>query len=89
MDAFEKWWEIAHILNEDGYPEYTHFNACELAFRAGMQAATAKLKERDDGAHQNLKDWALKHKRASNAYLLGRGDEAHGAYIAILAEADK
>jgi len=85
MDAFEKWKPV------NGYGESSLDAIAEQAFRAGMRAAAALLKARDELAYRKIKDFAEQEKvpMDENKYLLGRGDEAHGAYVAILAEADK
>lgn len=54
---------------------------------AGMREAAGILDARDKRAYEHIKSYAEDNKvsLADNQYLLGRGDEAHGAYRAILA----
>lgn len=66
---------------------YTQEIAWRAGREAGMREAAGILKLRDERAFQNIKDFAEQEKVSldENDYLLGRGDEAHGAYRAILA----
>ena len=87
MDAFEKEWSEFETVLDSPRDKLLAQNF----FRAGMRAAAALLKARDELAYRKIKDFAEQEKvpMDENKYLLGRGDEAHGAYVAILAEADK
>ena len=81
VDVVSTHWEGCH----EHHPECA---AYQSGYEAGLRRAAEALKARDELAYRNIKDFAAQENVAldENEYLLGRGDEAHGAYRAILAE---
>lgn len=80
--------ELCNTIIIHGQPTERDRDFYNQGYEAGLRRAAEALKARDELAYRNIKDFAAQENVAldENEYLLGRGDEAHGAYRAILAE---